>query len=168
MYRQFLCCKHRSLLSQNPDAAQATWSKGINQGKAHYDEKDLDIAIVCFGGAFEAASILLKHTNYNAADKLYKVTMAAMFLARSLHADQQAEFSRTVLEKAADLISPFSSPLNHKSGQGSEFSTLHALDCMQLIESCSVNLFGGKSLRPSNFETMQTTTFSSGDRSLLH
>ncbi len=137
MCYRFLCCKHRKLLTENPAAAEATWSKGINQGKEHYDAKEMDVAIACFGGAWEAAEILFYDENGRPADNFCKLTMATMFLARSLHQSGQPRFGRAILWRTSVLITPNADKLTD-----SGFSAIYAMDCIGQLENCHLDLYG--------------------------
>ena len=133
MCQQFLCNKHRRALCEDAETAMATWHKGINRGKSHFDMQRMEIATICFGSALEAAEILLVKHQDQSPEILYKLSMAAMFLARSQYSNGQGACAQTSLTRCSKLITDTIGLEGFRSMQG--------LDCLSLLSNCYSDLF---------------------------
>ncbi|MCW8884437.1 MAG: hypothetical protein OQK12_04160 [Motiliproteus sp.] len=133
MCQRFLCNKHRHALHEDADTALATWSKGINTGRENFDLQRMGVATVCFGGALEAAEILLVKHQDQSPEIFYKLSMAAMFLARSQYSNGQQDCAQTSLTRCSKLIT------DAISLDG--FNSIQGLDCLSMLSNCYSALF---------------------------
>ncbi len=164
MRHGFLCSFYRSKLIESPEATLDLWLKGMSDGEYYGDQGQLDTAIPCFGGAFEAAEILFNQPAISSMVAASHLTTASIMLARTLHRDGQLEFCRIILQSARNRIH---GRLADPAREGS-FSSF-AMTSLVLLDRCYLELFEVASVAARASRSSRTgAVLVSGEKNCVH
>lgn len=104
MHVQFLCSKHRALLSERLDATAPIWSSWMRKGQSCRSNGSVDESIQYFGCAFDFSTLLIErytaHGELDGQRHMDRLLASGMALARALaecgHLALRREFLNTI------------------------------------------------------------------------
>ncbi|MBB3046737.1 hypothetical protein FHR99_000973 [Litorivivens lipolytica] len=107
MHVQFLCSKHRALLSERLEASAPIWSSWMRKGQACRTRGSVDESIQFFGCAFDLSILLIQrftaHGKLDGQRHMDRLIDSGMALARALAECGHLSLRREFLNRIGDI-----------------------------------------------------------------